>query len=243
MYFTSDNFESLLAVGFWLLQQVPVGDAMQTRRMFGVGVLATSGLISLPTILKSQALRPIRLLVVRKPGFSLTNSCVAPCIRGKLYDVSDTPDFRVDNVVLSLLKAPICDLIERPWRNNSPSKSSIPVGLYAARVRDDATKGWMTNIDRRWRMELSGVPHRSHIQFHYGRDVDWSEGCFIVGDLLQPDGSTGMEAAYCGLEGGEAAVARLRAVVEGPGTNPADIMIGVTDDYGLFPDFGSNPDC
>ncbi|RWM14904.1 MAG: hypothetical protein EOR73_25480 [Mesorhizobium sp.] len=152
-------------------------------------------------------------------------------------------DFQVNNVVLSLLGAPVCDVIERPWKNNAPSKSSIPAGQYDARVRDDATKNWMNNENRRWRIELAGVPHRSNIQFHFGQDVNWSEGCFIVGDLLQPDGSTGMEASYCGLEGGEAAVARLRAVVQGTGAIPGDLKVGITDDYGLFPDFSTNPAC
>lgn len=213
-----------------------------SRRAFVAGSLAAWGCFSGLSPSVGQSLRAVRLLVVRKPGFSLTNSCVAPCVRGKLFDVSDT-DFQVDNVVLSALGTPICDVIERPWKNNAPSTSSIPVGQYGATVRTDATKNWMNTIDRRWRIELSGVPHRTNIQFHYGQDVNWSEGCFIVGSLLQPDGSTGMESSYCGLRGGETAIARLRAVVEAPGSNPNDIMIGVTDDYGLFPNFRSNPDC
>lgn len=216
---------------------------MLSRRSFFFGIAGGLGATSMPFLAKGQSLQPVRLLVVRKPGFSLTNACVAPCIRGKLYDVSNLDGFDQLIALIPLLGAPVCDVIERPWKNNAPSKSSIPVGVYNASVRNDATKGWMSNLNRRWRIELSGVPHRSSIQFHYGNDVNWSEGCFIVGDLLQPNGSSGMEAAYCGLDGGEAAIERLRAIVEAPGFDPSDIKIGVTDDYGIFPDFNSDPVC
>lgn len=212
---------------------------MVSRRQFSAAL--ADGTV--PGLVRTRAARPVRLLVVRKPGFSLTNACVAPCIRGKIYDVSDQGSLDLSTVTLSLLGAAICDTIELPWRGNNPSVSSIPVGEYRATVRDDATKDWMTNSNRRWRLELTGVPHRSYIQFHYGKDVSWSEGCFIVGDLLQPDGSSGMERQYCRLTGGEAAVARLRSTVTMPGSNPADVRVGVTDDTGLFPDFASNPTC
>lgn len=214
---------------------------MLSRRTFATGLAAAIGAI--PVRALGQALLPIRLLVVRKPGFSLTNACVAPCVRGKLYDVSHIDGFDLQSVMLPLLGTPVCDVIERPWKDNAPSKSAIPVGLYSASIRTDPTKDWMTNINRSWRIELSGVPHRSNIQFHYGNDVNWSEGCFIVGDLLQPDGSSGMESAYCGLEGGEAAIERLRSIVEAPGSDRADLKVGVTDDYGLFPDFTTVPAC
>ncbi len=214
---------------------------MLSRRGFAIGLAAAIGVK--PIGASAQALSPVRLLVVRKPGFSLTNQCLAPCIRGKLYDVSHIDNLNLQGVVLPILGAPICDVIERPWKNNAPSVSAIPVGFYQAIVRNDTTKAWMTNINRSWRIELSGVPHRSNIQFHYGNDVNWSEGCFIVGDLLQPDGSIGMESAYCGLKGGEAAIERLRGIVEAPGSNSADFRVGVTNDYSLFPDFSSVPDC
>lgn len=214
---------------------------MVSRRSVSFGIAAALG--TKPFEAFAQALTPVRLLVVRKPGFSLTNQCLAPCIRGKVYDASHIDSLDLQGVILPLLGQPICDVIERPWQGNAPSVSAIPVGLYSAIVRNDPTKAWMTNINRSWRIELFGVPHRANIQFHYGSDVSWSEGCFIVGSLLQPDGSSGMEAAYCGLEGGEAAIERLRAIVEAPGVNPDDIMVGVTDDYGLYPDFSSAPTC
>ena len=206
---------------------------------FAAGLL----LLAMPAIGRGQALTPVRLLVVRKPGFSLTNACLAPCIRGKIYDVSDLAAFDISTVTLPLLGSPICDCIERPWKDNQPFKSSIPAGMYPATVRRDARKEWMDTIDKRWRIELQRTDPRANIQFHYGKDVKWSEGCFIVGDLLQPDGSSGMQAGYCSVSGGEAAVARLRAVVEGPGRNRHDIVVGVTDDFGVFPDFGGAPPC
>ena len=213
------------------------------RRDVIVGAMATSAMLLAPQFSRAQALLPARLLVVRKPGFSLSNDCIAPCIRGKIYDVSSLGDYSLESVSLPVLGAPICDTIERPWRNNRPNVSSIPVGKYSAVFRDDATKSWMNTLNKRWRIEPEGVPHRSNIQFHYGNDVDWSEGCFIVGDLIQPDGSTGMETTYCSVSGGEAAVERLREAVSAPGLDTSALEIGVTNDYGVFPDFSTDANC
>jgi hypothetical protein len=212
------------------------------RRDFIVSATAALSFAAAPAV-NAQALVRARLLVVRKPGFSLANDCVAPCIRGKIYDVSSLGNYQLEDISLVLLGAPICDTVERPWRDNRPDVSSIPVGKYSAKVRDVATKSWMDSLDKRWRIELEGVPHRSHIQFHYGNDVGWSEGCFIVGDLVQPDGSAGMQAAYCSVTGGEAAIARLRAAITGPGLDTSALEVGITNDYGIFPDFTSDPSC
>ena len=216
---------------------------MLDRRNFLKSIAATSISTAIPDICQAQALIPVRLLVVRKPGFSLTNECVAPCIRSKIYDVSAAGDLQLDGVIVSLLGAAVCDALERPWKSNQPSVSSVPKGICQASIRNDMTKPWMDTENKKWRLELSDVPHRSNIQFHYGKDIGWSEGCFIVGDLLQPDGSVGMESSYCQVDNGEAAVARLRSIVEAPGNNPSSIVIGITDDYGLFPDFANNPTC
>src|SRR5262245_22571287 len=88
---------------------------------------------------------PVRLLVLRRPGIAVTNACVAPCIRGRIYDISDLRDVEINQLVLPALRIrlPICDTIERPYRGNRPNVSSIPSGVYSAGIRDDATKNWM----------------------------------------------------------------------------------------------------
>lgn len=192
----------------------------------------------------AQQLTPVRLMVVRRLGLSPTNQCVAPCTRGSVYDVSDLPG-SLDDTFLPLLKLrkPVCDVIERPWKDNQPNVSSIPKGVYSASIRSDKTKPWMNNENRSWRLELAGTPKRSAIQFHYGEDVAWSEGCFIVGTLLQSGDSAGITARYCAVEKGEAAVAALRAVVTAAGRDPKKVSIGVVDDSGLFPGLQPKEPC
>lgn len=197
-----------------------------------------------PALARAQQLQPVRLMVVRRMGLSPTNQCVAPCIRGSIYDVSDLAG-KLDDTLLPLLKArkPVCDVIERPWKDNKPNVSAIAKGVYAASVRTDKTKPWMSNENRLWRLELAGTPKRSAIQFHYGQDVAWSEGCFIVGSLLQAGDEAGVTARYCAVENGEAAVAALRAVVTATGRDPKKISVGVADDTGLFPGLQPKEPC
>jgi hypothetical protein len=193
----------------------------------------------------AQALLPVRLLLLRRLGLSPSGQCTAPCVRGSLYDVSDLKGRALDDALIPLMgtRAALCDVIERPWKNNAPNVSAIPRGVYAATVRDDRSKPWMTNENRAWRLELGGTGHRSNIQFHYGQDVAWSEGCFIVGALLQADDGAGLAAKYCALSDAEKAVSTIRAAVTAIGRDSKDIKIGVADHGGLFPDYKVNTPC
>ncbi|OWY30137.1 hypothetical protein CEJ42_05870 [Herbaspirillum robiniae] len=207
-------------------------------------MLAGSVAAILAPELFAQKLVPVRLMVVRRLGLAPTNQCVAPCIRGSIYDLS-TQAAPLDQTVLPLLKTlvPICDVIERPWKGNQANVSSIPKGIYTASVRTDASKPWMKSLDQKWRLELGGTAPRSAIQFHYGMDVSWSEGCFIVGTLLQKGDASGITTRYCKLENGEAAIAALRAVVMANGRDPKNITIGVADDSDLFPGMRPSEPC
>lgn len=214
---------------------------MTHRRKFLIASIAGA----VPALVPAQQLLPVRLMVVRRMGLTPTNQCVAPCIRGSIYDVSDTSGV-LDDTLLPVLKTrkPVCDVIERPWKDNKPYVSAIPKGTYAAYVRNDKKKPWMINENRQWRLELIGTePKRSAIQFHYGLDVAWSEGCFIVGSLLQSGDEAGVTARYCAVENGEAAVAALRAVVTATGRDPKKISVGVVDDSGLFPGLQPKEPC
>lgn len=209
-----------------------------SRRSF---VLMGAALLSGPGRALAQALPPVRLLVLRNPAVIGTSNCVASCIRGSIYDVSNEGVFDPNLWTIPIGQEPICDVIERPWAGNAPNISSIPAGEYTAFVRDDATKSWMSNENRRWRLQLENVPEgRSAIQFHYGRDEKWSQGCFIVGDHIVDDPSLNdLAGPYCKVENGEAAVARLRETVQSSDVDSSTIRIAVADRKGLFPTFTS----
>jgi hypothetical protein len=213
------------------------------REVLSGGLASIVGAL-VPYTACAQRLLPIRLIVLRQPA-ALSNHCVAPCIRGLVYDISHLTRFDLHNLALPAVKAlpPICGVIERPYHDNRASESSIPRGIYTARIRDDATKRWMTTLDRRWRLELDGVPGgRSAIRFHYGQDVDWSKGCFIVGSIVGSDGSLTREA-YCGVDSSEASISKLRRVVTGAAMNSNDMKIVVADDGELFPRLSGSPIC
>jgi hypothetical protein len=69
--------------------------------------------------------------------------------------------------------------VELPWRGNKPLISSIPDGSYAGILRYDHTD--------MWRIELTGVPGRTHVQIHTGNVPDDTEGCILVGLKLGDD--------------------------------------------------------
>jgi hypothetical protein len=207
---------------------------------FVLGTLGTS-ICGLPAV--AQLLVPVRLVVLRQPGV-LSNECLAPCIRGVIYDVSHLAGFDISNIILPAVKVlpPICGVVERPYKGNQPNVSSIPRGVYKASIRNDPTKKWMKTENQRWRLELAGVPKRSAIQFHYGQDVDWSEGCFIVGTNSGVSGGLTKER-YCGVEQSENAIENLRKIVTAPGRNINEITIAVGDDGDLFPNLRGAPIC
>ena len=72
--------------------------------------------------------------------------------------------------------------LERPWVNNLPFISSVPPGSYQARLRYDHSD--------KWRVELIGVPGRTHVQIHIGNVVQDSVGCILVGKQLMGDACT-----------------------------------------------------
>jgi len=206
-----------------------------TRRGF---LAAAAAALAAPEIARGQALLPVRLLVLRRPAVMGSDNCNAPCIRGSIYDVSSEGLYSPDTWSIPLGQAPICDVIERPWANNAPNVSAIPAGTYAAHIREDATKAWMTNLNRRWRLQLDRVEGRSAIQFHYGKDEGWSQGCFIVGDhLVDAPALNDLSGPYCKVTNGEAAIERLRAAVLSPSVDNQTIEVAVSDRSSLFADF------
>lgn len=127
----------------------------------------------------------VQLLLMRDADYA--SRCTS-CIPGRLFGVPSNVALESGEWSTWALE-PLADTIELGFEDNVPNRSSIPTGTYDATIRTDATKNWMVGsdgrplINRAWRIELSGerLGKRTAIQFHFGKDVLWSEGCIIVG--------------------------------------------------------------
>lgn len=183
-------------------------------------------LLGTPALLCAQAVAgaaptAVQLLVVRE-GREPRACGERKFTPGALYGVPAA--IKLQDAVPPLGMDRIAKVEELGYEGNTPQISAIPTGIYRAFIREDATKPWMTNRDRRWRIELQGVPGgRSAIQFHYGTDYSWSAGCIILtGDVAEGLSCRSAESTS------EAVVARLRAYVESAGTvSPTPIQVRV----------------
>lgn len=70
-----------------------------------------------------------------------------------------------------------CFTVERPWLNNIPKESCIPVGEY------DMVLGFY-NRGGYPSYEITGVPGRSLIKIHIGNTMDDLLGCIAPGKAL-----------------------------------------------------------
>lgn len=68
--------------------------------------------------------------------------------------------------------------VEKPWRDNKPSISCIPEGIYYAERYDSPTPGRGTV----W--QFNDVPGRTHIQIHKGNWESDVIGCIALGKEL-----------------------------------------------------------
>lgn len=161
-----------------------------------------------------------KLLLVRDAKNN--RQCEVSVMHGKLYAVPNNRDLASVNTSLGLQL--LTQVEELPFEGNAPYVSAIPDGTYKATIRIDASKPWMKGRPlRSWRLELRGTNPRTHIQFHYGKDKSWSQGCIILtGD--------GINKPFCRSNGAENspedAVAKVKSYVESKVKNSADkIMI------------------
>lgn len=201
------------------------------RRDFQLGVVALASSLGWPRAYAEDGL--VKLIVIRRRGYA--NSCTR-CIPGKLYGVPVALDLNSAESVTPLLYE-LSDTIELGYEDNATGRSSIPTQTYDASVRTDGTKPWMWSggavgsgsirLDRAWRLELQNVPgNRSAIQFHYGRDVSWSEGCVILG--TSPPTCRVDECRH--QDSSESAVRRIRDYVTQNGlSSRTRIQVRITD--------------
>jgi hypothetical protein len=86
--------------------------------------------------------------------------------------------------------------LELAWRNNLARISAIPPETYQGFVRTDGPLGW--------RIELTGVVQRTHIQIHLGNQPVDTHGCILVGQGTSSD-------AQCTITDSATTMNRLRA--------------------------------
>ena len=163
-----------------------------------------------------------QLLLVRsiKDGIACGNHKAVP---GKLYGVDrSVPLSSISDVSLSLNSGSftwLSDTEELPYEDNVSNRSSIPQNTYKGFVRIDETKSWMQGKpNRAWRIELVGTGHRTNIQFHYGKNFRWSQGCIIL--------AGNREKLVCSEQNSpEAAVVRVRDFVESQINSSEDTIV------------------
>lgn len=93
----------------------------------------------------------------------------------------------VDSVVL-------CKTLELPFLDNQSNISSIPAGEYTGILRYDHSD--------KWRIELTNVVNRTHIQIHIGNYPKDTKGCVLVGTAADSTDCkvTGSTSAFLDLK-------------------------------------------
>ena len=103
----------------------------------------------------------------------------------------------------------VCLTLERPWEDNKPNVSCIPIGTYICKRVDSPRYGDV--------FEVNCVPGRSHILFHKGNTINDTKGCILlgsqIGSILNTDGNKIWGVEYSS-EAFAAFNAKLRSVDE-----------------------------
>lgn len=169
------------------------------RRDFVLGALATQFAARAAAANEDV----VKLLLLRNTAEPVACGS-ARYIKGNLYGVPSSMNLNGVSSAIGLTF--ISHVEELPYELNAKNASCVPAGTYSASIKVNKTKPWMTNENRTWRLELNGTKPRSAIQFHYGKDFNWSRGCVIL---------TGTDDLVCkeGSDSPEEAVAALRAYV------------------------------
>lgn len=91
-----------------------------------------------------------------------------------------TRHIEIDEVTFGTLSLPWCNVtcktLELPWRDNQPSVSCIPDGVYSLSPVYSRTFGHI--------LAVQGVPGRSLIRVHAGNRARDTHGCILTGKSL-----------------------------------------------------------
>ncbi len=109
----------------------------------------------------------------------------------KLIRLSYT-NYGTFGVLIGLEDIPFAVTLERPWKNNEPSRgdvpgSCIPVGRYRClRCRVSPDYGFKDSPKFGDTFQVYQVPRRTTILFHKGNLDDDTRGCILVGEQFEP---------------------------------------------------------
>lgn len=79
--------------------------------------------------------------------------------------------------MLDFYHTPFAVTLERPWKFNQPELSCIPEGAYLCKRVDVPTFGET--------FEITDVPNRTKILFHWGNLVKNTLGCILLGEQFE----------------------------------------------------------
>ena len=112
--------------------------------------------------------------LAKSPEKDISINQVAPLIVLTLKRITKHHPDGTFGVILAEDETPICCTIERPWLNNAPGISCIPVGEYICKKRPSS------NHFPYEKYEVTGVPNKTDILFHKGNTIEDSKGCILV---------------------------------------------------------------
>src|SRR5262245_40110995 len=101
--------------------------------------------------LNAQVSNIVQLYLLRESAEPNVCSPTVKFIRGNLYGVPSA--MKLTDVSSTLGLTHISKTEELPYEANAQNVSSVPAAIYRAKIREEATKPWMTNVNRKWRLE------------------------------------------------------------------------------------------
>lgn len=109
----------------------------------------------------------------------LTNTSYLERKQPPFFKISITRKAEGTNCIvgdLAINDKAVCHTLELPFIDNIDTISTLPAGLYSAKIRTDNGRGW--------RIELEDVPSRKNIQIHIGNYTSQIYGCTLVGTAV-----------------------------------------------------------
>lgn len=97
---------------------------------------------------------------------------------------ADTPFGVFGRICLDETIGHFCYTVERPWLNNEPGRSCIPIGEYPLRLRESPVVARSTNDEFGVGWEVCEVPGRTFIMIHPANRAAELEGCIAPGKIL-----------------------------------------------------------
>ncbi len=107
----------------------------------------------------------------------------------RLIRFSKTPYSTWGVFVNGLTNKPICLSLEKPWKNNKPFESCIPLGIYK-----------LVKYRKPRQFQLLNVPNRTYILIHIANWIKQLKGCIAPGSEFSPKGVLNSSKAMSKIE-------------------------------------------